>query len=53
MDSYTKHIKRVLVITTQDLKEKSQHQKKQQDFAVLAKEIHIELLRYPRESYSK
>ena len=53
MDSHTKYIKGVLVIITQDLKKRSQYQREQWDFAVLAKDILIESLRYLRGLYSK
>ena len=40
-------------MTTQDLKKRNQHWKKQWDFAVLAKNMSIKSLRYPKKSYSK
>ena len=53
MDSHTKHIKRALVITTQDLKERSQHQREQWDFTVPVKDTPMESSRYLRGLYSK
>ena len=53
MDSYTKYIKGALVITPQNIKEKSQYQKEQQDFIVPAKDTLIGLLWYTKGIYSK
>ena len=52
-DSHTKHIKGALVMTTQDLEERSQHWREQWDFAVPAKDTPMESSRYPGGSYSK
>ena len=53
MDSYTKYIKGALVITLQDIKERSQYQRKQWDFTVPVKDTLIGPLRYTRGIYSK
>ena len=53
MDSYIKYIKGALVITPQDIKERNQYQKKQQDFIVPAKDTLIGLLWYTKGIYSK
>ena len=53
LDSYTKYIKGALVMTPQDIKEKSQYQREQQDFTVPAKDTLIGLLQYTKRIYSK
>ena len=53
MDSHTKYIKGVLVMTTQDLKKRSQYQRELWDFLVLAKAAPMESLRYLGGAYSK
>ena len=53
MDSHTKYIKGVLVMTLQDIKKRSQYQRKQWDFIVPVKDILIGLLRYTKGIYSK
>ena len=53
MDSYTKYIKGVLVMTLQDIKERNQYQREQWDFIKPAKDTLIGLLRYTKGTYSK
>ena len=53
MDSHTKYIKGVLVIILQDIKEKSQYQREQQDFTVPAKDTLIRPSWYTKKTYSK
>ena len=53
IDSHTKYIKGVLVIITADLEKKSEYQREQWDFTVLAKQQPIENLRYIGGVYSK
>ena len=53
MDSYTKYIKGVLVMTPQDIKKKNQYQREQWDFTILAKDTPIGLLWYIKGTYSK
>ena len=53
MDSHTKYIKGVLVITPQDIKKRSQYQREQQDFIILVKDTPIGPLQYIKETYSK
>ena len=53
MDSYTKYIKGVLVMTPQDIKERNQYQREQQDFIVPAKDILMGPLWYTKGTYSK
>ena len=53
MDNYTKYIKGTLVMTLQDIKKRSQYQRKQWDFIVLVKDTLIGLLQYIREIYNK
>ena len=53
MDSHIKYIKRALVITLQDIKERNQYQRKQWDFTVPAKDTLMGLLWYIKGTYSK
>ena len=53
MDSYIKYIKGALVITPQDIKEKSQYQREQWDFIIPAKDTLMGPLQYTKKIYSK
>ena len=53
MDSHTKYIKGVLVMTPQDIKKRSQYQREQQDFIIPAKDTLMGLLQYTKGTYSK
>ena len=53
MDSHTKYIKGVLVITLQDIKKRNQYQREQWDFTVPAKDTLIGPSRYTKGTYSK
>ena len=53
MDSYIKYIKGALVITLQDIKERNQYQREQQDFTVLVKDTLIGPSWYTKGMYSK
>ena len=53
MDSHTKYIKGVLVMTPQDIKKRSQYQRKQWDFIVPVKDTLMGPSRYIKKIYSK